>query len=392
MVDLFAGLRAHLPKHCTCNADLVERILAAAPLEIQINTRTDIGTLLDPENPNGGRCHDGIPYHNLRYPFNSASSPDWSPRKLTYPLDYANDIGSTGHGPNGSIFGGFDIDTLIGHAAGVDVARIAEIDRMLQTIDYVENRRSTRGIGRHVYTWFTGFDTKNHAEHAALCGATFAKLCRDVGVNLADDVDAVGTNTWFWSKRATEQNRGFEQLHAATRIVTPADLPDWRDFVPTKKATTVRVGWENKPELDDEHRRILGELEKTGYMFIDRGGSLRRPHGSVRQNQLTYFYATSSKGNNPAEPNCAIYVRQNGVFQIVRYGTPAEHPTWDKTANGHPSYLFNAQLSPRTVCRAVGAVWTDNGFTCPNVATAKLAAQYLGIELPTLTSGRSSSN
>jgi hypothetical protein len=380
MVSQSMGLRSYLTANATqFNRDLIERFLEAWPAEWQANARTDIGNPIDRPDV---REQDGIRFYPIRYPQHAGTEPDWTERTLTYPLEFCADIGATGFTQIGSLWVAAELDAIDGHAAGVgiDDSQIAYVDQILAAIEYVELRRSTRGSGRHIYAHLKGFDTRNHSEHAAIGRSFVAKLANDLRIDLSSMVDAVGGNFWFHSTRATKENRGFELLKPATRVLTPDDLPDWRSYLQTCKQ--VRVAADTDRALDDEHQRILNEYRKTGFVLIDNSDSYHAHTAAFTKIATPHFYATLSEGTDPGKPNCVISPRRNGAFLVTRFGTPKEHALWDKTVNGYSCFLFNAPLSPKTVCRAADGVWTGSGFTCATLAQAKQAAEWLGFQLP----------
>jgi hypothetical protein len=395
-----SGLRAFLPKNATqFNRDLVDRFLAVESVETQINPRTDIGAPVDGKP--SVRTHDGFDIYPIRIPKSAGTSPDWGDRTLRYPFDkYALEIGATGFSASGSLWVGFDIDTIVGHAAGVGVSdeEIARVDRAVGDIPYVELRRSTRGKGRHIYVLLDRITTANHTEHAALGRAVLGKLCNDADLDFAPSVDCCGGNLWFWSRRANAENRGFELLKAASKILREEDIPGWRDHldVVQRKTTVVHVAGLDEEDAagyprvrkDSEHDRIFAEYQRHGFSLIYQPDhrcyqchtmGLAKTH---RELGLRGAFETISEGHDPGKPNAFAFLRPNGALFIVRYGTSTEHPLWTKTTKGHPCATFNLCLDAKSVCRAVEGVWTGEGFSCAKLEQAKFAARLFGFNLP----------
>ena len=98
--------------------------------------------------------------------------------------------------------------------------------------------------------------------------------------------------------------------------------------------------------------------------------------------KLKGAFETASDGTDLATSNCFAFHRPHGAFYIVRYKTDTEHAIWDRTKDGDAAILFNSPARPEAVCRAVGAVWTGDGFTCASVEEAKQGASYFGVMLP----------
>ncbi|HZZ29611.1 MAG TPA: DUF5906 domain-containing protein [Pirellulales bacterium] len=402
MNEFSVGLPRFLQASCNSqNEDLVKRVWKSWPVEIQVNIRTDIGEPVDDDNNPAKRRHNGRDFYNFRYPRDAGVKPDWAERYLTYPLEeYASEIGSTGFGADGSQWVGFDFDTILGHAEGVGIsdAEIQEIDIAVERIGYAELRRSTGGRGRHIYVHLSDFkNVVNHTEHAALARAILAKLSHDLGMDLTASVDACGGNMWFWSRRATDENRGFELLKKATTKLSPIDVPNWCDYLPvvTRKRSKIYVEGLNedfaasqpKVRRDRQHDAIFAEYVKHATLIYlpDHGcyhlhtAELAKVHETLR---LRGFFETVSEGSDPGKPNAYAYLRPNGAMLVVRLGNAKETSIWGETKSGQACILFNQSLDLQNICRAVDGVWTGKGFTCPTLESANRAAGYFRISLP----------
>jgi hypothetical protein len=366
MPTLFDALRSYLLPRCPNNLDFVEKVLAAGA-ELQIVPQP-LGRLIDDTNV---REYDGHRLFDLRYPRNSATTPEWREPSCPYPLEYVDRIGSTGHTESGSLFVALDVDTVAGHAPGVGVPD-AERERILKAVehlDYVEVRRSTGGAGFHLFMWLKGFVTANHAEHAAVARALLGKACHDARLDFAPLVDACGTNFWFW--RYDPHPDSFRLLKPATTIVTPDDLPNWRDHIDvvTRKRSRVAVDGLDVEEAasypavgrDADHEKILAAYDRRFVLEYVPDYQCYRAHTAALAKVHTDLalkgaFATTSTGNDPGTPNCFVFLRQNGSLLVVRYGTTSEHPMWDKTAKGQSCITFNAPITPEAAARAVSAV------------------------------------
>ena len=408
-----AAVRQHLLAICNeFNRDLGERYLAAAPtIETQANVRTDIGTPKTRKLPSGKTLHyrvDGARvFKDIRYPHNAMRAPDWEtdPGCRFSFGDYVQAIGSTGFSQQGSLWWGYDLDDVWGHADGLSDAELERIQRAVEPIPYTEIRRSTSGKGIHLYIRGDGIVVANHTEHAALARSILGMLCSDAGLDFAPQVDSVGNVLWIWDRRATSENRGFELLKPATKILTPADLPpNWRDHLDVVRGKRSRVwtgGDDNecaelasKVAMDDEHRRLFEAYKQTGFVLIYNPDlCLWQCHtaGWAKVHKalgLRGFFETNSDGTDPGTPNCYVFLRPDGMLLIVRFNSQQEHSSWGRTAKGERSCLFNRPVDLRVACEAVGAIWVGNGCTAPTVAKATQLAALFGFELPPLPNDR----
>jgi hypothetical protein len=395
-MKLFSALQKYLLSgdRCENNREFVERVIANR-LEIQTLPKL-IGTPIEGTRQ---REYDGHRLFPIRYPRDSATKPDWSEINCPHPLEHVDRIGTTGLGPNGSVSVGFDVDTLEGHASGITNADRDRISKAVEPLEYVEVRRSSGGEGLHLFVLLEGFnEIQNHTQHAALARAVCGVICHDAQLNFAPSIDVMGGNLWFY--RSDPKPDSYKLLKAATRKLTPADVPNWRDHIEvvTGKRSRVQVNDLDTAEAasypaigrDDEHERILAEYRGAalGYLpdhkcYQAHTAELERIHKLLN---LAGAFETDSHGDDPGKPNCFLFLRPNGGMFVVRYGTTSEHPLWDKTAKGHPCIAYNVPTKPEAAARAVKAICTAPGrFTCSTFECAKAFAKYLGIDLPELT-------
>lgn len=398
------------------NTDLIDAYLKEESLETQVNIRTDIGKPRSRKLPCGKTFKCRVDGHNifanLRYPRNAATVPEWdeSPT-VRWPLSsYAEAIGTTWFSESGSRRLGYDVDSVWGHKGKrtltdtqLDAVRLA-----IERVDYIELRRSTSGRGLHLYLLLMDVLVSNHTEHAALARALLGMLCHDTGLDFSPQIDCLGSNMWIWSRRATPENRGFELLKPATRTLVPDDLPpNWRDHldVVTRRRTRVRVPGVDedsfsemagacKVALDDEHKRIIAALEKAGYTFVytpdyncyhGHTAALAKVHKELG---LRGFFETTTPDTDPATPNCYFFLRQGGVFFVVRFTTQDEHDSWGRTTTGERCCYYNCPLDLRTACGIVKGIWTGKACTCHTHAQAKQFATMFDFSLPPLGSDR----
>jgi hypothetical protein len=419
---LYQAFRAFLEAHKSeYNADLVEHFLSAgADIEVQANPRTDIGEArvdtVPGRKPFKYRVDSNVKFWAIRRPKDSDTTPDWDTMPDP-PFDlekYIADFGTTWFARERSLRVGYDVDSLFGHSKGLSDDELARFDQQVATVDYVENRRSTSGAGRHLYIPLDGIVVANHSEHAAIARAGLGKLCADLGLNFEHNVDCLGSVLWIASRRATLANRGFEKLKSASRVLTPDDLPrNWRDHVDVvkrKRATAVFVaGASDSDEQlyaelssaqatvkpDDEHRRIFDAYQKTGFTLEhkpDHGCYRAHTAGLAavhRELALRGVFITNSGGTDPSTPNCHFYLRRDGAMYVVRYGSQSEHPSWTtRTGKGEISTLFNVATDLKSACQAVGGVWGGKFCTVHTVTQAEQLAAMFGFKLPPLLSHR----
>jgi hypothetical protein len=172
-----------------------------------------------------------------------------------------------------------------------------------------------------------------------------------------------------------------------------------------KKGARVRVPggnedqcaeWATSTVMDDEHRRIIREYEKTGYVLV-YNPDLRCWHAHTagfaivhKVLRLKGFYATETKDENPGDPNCYVFLRPNGVFFIVRFTSQTEHPSWGhtETEKREACCYFNSPVTLRSACQAVGGVWMGDSCTCHTLEQATQLAAMFGFALPPLENAR----
>ncbi|HEY4761932.1 MAG TPA: primase-helicase family protein [Thermoguttaceae bacterium] len=412
-ISFNAGLRQYLLSTCNeFNKDLIAWFLNELPtgVEWQGNIRTDLGKAMKRDDGSKYRTHDGIDFWNIRHPHNAKDKPNWEydPGWQFPPEVYLQEVGTTGFTRSGNQAYGIDLDSVWGHGKGLTDERLQQIYIALEPIDYVELRRSTQGKGIHARIHATGVEETNHAEHQARGRALLGQLCLDAGLDFVADCDVVGGNIWFHSRRATDSNRGFELLKPAKRILTPADMPpNWPDHldVVRKKRNRVRVlggdedqcaEWSQNVAMDDEHKRIIEEYKKTGYILI-YNPDLKMWHGHTaalakvfKVLKLKGFYETDTKDTDPTTPNCYFFLRPRGVLFVVRLNSQTEHWSWGHTdtEKREACCYYNTPIDLHTACKAVGGVWMGDACTCHNLEQATKLAEMFGYKLPPLANDR----
>jgi hypothetical protein len=383
MNSLQDSLEAFLETHATDNnRDLIARVLAGWPIEMTILPVTQ------------GE-HEGHNLFSMCYPEGNKTEPNWNRDGIGWPLEFAQDIGSTGFTSAGSLFVAMDIDSIRNHVKGLQIDDLDRIITAIKTLDYVEIRRSTSGQGYHLYVWLDLIPTANHDEHAAVGRAILGKMCHDAQLDFVEDVDKHGRNTWIWSIRG-QTNDSFRQVKASTTTITEIDIPEWRDHIAVVQRKTVKVEHGEADEescarstvkRDAEHELILEALMKQPYHLAwvpDYGCyhvhtlALKAVHEKL---DLKGAFATDSDGQSTF--NAFMFVRPGGVFHVVRLRKTTEHSLWGNTTTGLACIPYNCMLPPEVACRVVGGVKTAPGrFTCKNYDMAKEAAALYKIDLP----------
>lgn len=386
MNNIHDALEGFLEANATDNnRDLIQRLLAVWPIEI---------TVLPVKH---GEV-EGHSLFSLCYPEGNKTDPNWGRDGISWPLEFAQDIGSTGFTSAGSCFVAMDVDSIWNHIKGLEKNDLEKIMRAVSPLDYVEIRRSTSGKGYHFYVWLDFIPTKNHDEHAAVGRAVLGKMCHDAQLDFAEDVDKHGRNTWFWSTRG-QTAQSFQQIKPSQVKLTEADLPEWRDHIAVVQRKTIKVTHGEADEescarstarRDAEHERILAALAKEPYTLAwvpDFGCyhvhtlALKAVHEKL---DLKGAFETDSSSQNPY--NAFMFVRPNGMFHVVRLRKMTEHSLWGNTTTGLACIPYNCMLPPEVACRVVGGVKTaPNQFTCKNWDMAKEAAALYKIKLPPIT-------
>lgn len=430
------------------SSGLIERFLAHADcMEFQVNVAAGIG-----ERVPGTKSTftDGLDkWFSYRIPKHADSDPEFRDYELNYALDdHADGIGTTGWDWKNLVSRavGFDFDSIVGHAAGVGVTK-DELDKVKQaamSLSYVEARRSTSGSGIHLWVNIDEIPTATHTEHAALARCILGCMSRDAGYDFSAQVDACGGNMWLWHRKATGTN-GFELIKAAERTFGAEDLPaNWKEHIAViqRRATRVRVhgistddqdpfellaSAHRRVPLDDKHKLIMSELEKTGASVIwisdhhllqthtkafDHVANGTEPcphcHGTGIDPEfddpddlgleppacqkckgvpprtadrlgITGVFQTNSRGSDLGSPNCFAFPLDNGGWKVYRFSPGiSEARTWECDGNGWTTCTFNVAPDLRQACIGVGGrELSTKGFEFDSVRKALEAARIL---------------
>ena len=146
---------------------------------------------------------------------------------------------------------------------------------------YVEVRRSTGGIGIHLWALLhnAGIPCENHTVHAAIARCILEMMSRDCQFDFTSEVDCAGGNMWIWHRKMTAANQGLALIKPATQLLSEADLPaNWRDHIQVKKRKKESAPTAKPAEdVDDDFCRTsdFGFLPDHGWEKT--GDNFRRP-------------------------------------------------------------------------------------------------------------------
>lgn len=337
--------------------------------------------------PDSNRYQDegGQVWGPMRWPYKAATEEaSYSDPPITFLInEHMVAIGSTGWDWKNkqSRWLGYDFDSIAGHAEGVGVSQ-AVLDQVVERApDWVEIIRSTRGDGRHLYIIFQEPYPKTitHTEHAALARAFLPLLSTSSGLDLSTSVDVCGSVLWIHHRNATKENRGYSLIRPTARFLTAADCPlNWEDHIEVINGgrSKVRVrGYFDEDvtegdeldemtqahttiKLDDEHHKILDELQGSGYtcMWVN-DHNLAQTHTAALKivydkretagKPLKGIFDTNTRGGDPGKPNCFMRPKVNGAWDIYRFGQKTkEHCLWDMQGVWtHTTYNYPATLT-----------------------------------------------
>jgi hypothetical protein len=385
------------------NADLIERW--SIDMETQVNVSSAGGTPVDGKR---STYTDGVnEWFQIRIPHGANSEPEWRDYELRWPLDlHVEGIGLTGWNwkDRCSEFVGFDVDSITGHAAGVGIsdAELTAVKNTVQTLPYVEVRRSTSGRGLHLYVHLDNVPTANHTEHAALARCILGMMSSECNFDFASQVDACGGVLWVYHTKANGTD-GLQIIKGATKRLAIADLPsNWRDHVAvvTRQRTRIKIDGvadtdkfetlassRRRVPLDDTHKAIIDELSRSGFSTVwVPEHHLLQTHTKALADLVGYkgCFKTNSEGRNPGTCNCFAYPLEQGAWRVYRFspGT-AEAETWEQDGNGWTNCCFNKLPDLRTAATAAGGVESPNngGFVFATAEEAVKTVAMMGQEL-----------
>lgn len=271
--------------------------------------------------------------------------------KIPYSLQFASRVGTSGHNyQNGTADFAtfeFDLQSADGHTKGLTPEQLQHVQDRLARSPHVEIRRSTGGKGLHCRVKLqTPYPVSTPQEYRSLCRFVLHEISKDTDLNLDKyPVCAVGSILWIYTHEPRPDS--FKLLQSSSE---PFEVPsDWQPPVQRK----YRTGKGDFVEVEDEHLEILEWLESNLYPVQprtdDEGNTCYGTHtcgleAIHRLRKLRGTFATVSNGNDPNQPNCYMYPRADGAFQVFRYGTVSE-PTWNTRNRDGVSWCWFNQFS-----------------------------------------------
>ncbi len=301
-----------------------------------------------------------------RWPYNASSDPNYSDRPLKFsPGAHLSRIGSTWWDwkAKESAAVVFDIDMSDdGHASTTNTVSEKELEKIvakLKALPYVTLVRSTGGKGIHVYVFFDPDDrpkANNHNEHTQVSFATLAKMTRDAGYDFSQHMDVKGVVFWFWADTSDDTHPGFKLVQKASSMLKAEEIKEYQSNAlagPNRKVSIGGFDDDGQPvestgstdgykafPLEEEHKRILKDLEKLDYDYIWKA-DFNMVHTNTRAlrelfqkyekegHPLRGIFETTSIGH-VSKPNCFMTPRSDGSFQVKRFGNGiAEHASWN---------------------------------------------------------------
>ena len=379
-------------------------------MEVQVNIIKGDGIRMEREYQGRSYAYytDGVEsWKSFRIPAFADSDPVFNDHELKFNLvKHAESIGMTGWNfvQRKSIYVAFDFDAVFGHAeshtGGLSSEQLEAIKEKASGLDYVTVRRSTSGSGLHLYVFFeTPVSTSNHTEHAALGRAVLAKMSYEIGFDFAEHVDVAGSNMWVWHTKY-EKSEGFG-LQLLKQGVPLKEVPDWTPHLGARRRKNVDdlIAGQKHHLLDDDHRRIIDELQKQPFetywdadlhMLKTHTKALETVHGLLK---LKGVFMTKTSCSTPM--NCYAFPGPKGSFKIYRYGSgTAEADTWSVSSDGNRYCLFNAGINTSVAALVSGGIENAKGaYEFRTSKELKEASQKLGValEVPENFTGRKSS-
>jgi hypothetical protein len=239
-------------------------------------------------------------------------------------------------------FIGIDIDTNDTHANGLSADKLQPIIEALESISWVEVRRSSGGSGLHVFIHFTTpVDATCRADGTALAAAVLTLMGREAGFDFKAVKDCAGGNMWIF--KAGAPANAYEIIKAATACLDPAFLPPgWRE---AKNASQRKVEFApSSVSLSAEHLKVEQHLRDYASTIWVPGINCYHTHTYAlqeiaRQHGYRGHFATTSSGTDLGKPNAYMFPLSERGFVVKRFGNAMEDPSWLDGANGQYTLL-----------------------------------------------------
>ena len=341
-------------------------------MECQINVAADGGQAVsgkfrgkswrgysDPKKP-------GEIWKSFRIPWNADGEPQYKDSELSWNFsEHVEAIGMTGWDwmRRESVYVGFDIDSVVGHKAGLDNDTLEEIESKCCQLPWANLYRSTGGRGLHLYIHFENpIPTQTHSEHAALARSLLSTLTIKTGIDFHDKADCVGSILWIWHRKI-EGTNGLTSIHISKDKFPNSLIPKtWRDHIPVtnrsqSKTKAIDPAIEKiyagikDSQLTSQHRKLLHYLDTKAekhfwwdidyHMLVCHTLDLAKAHKELK---FAGLFSTNSSGST--DQNCFLFPTLNGGWVVRRFGTNVnEHLSWTKDENGWTKCYYNMQPS-----------------------------------------------
>jgi len=374
-------------------------------MEVQVTVAADGGHRVD-GTYRGRRSHgwtDGTStWRPFRVPWHAWSDPRYVPTPMDYDLaEHFEGIGLTGWDWQARVsrWVGFDFDSIVNHAAGLTPEELDQLREEIAAIPWATLRRSTSGLGLHVYVVpGTPIETVNHREHAALARGILALAETHCSFPLQTKVDTCGQVLWIAHRDADA--RGYELLRQGAPL--EGEPPGWRLHLRAvgKRRAMISAPVLKEPEagafeevaagtrhvpLDATHRLLLGWFAKRDvtwwwdpdrHMLVCHTSQLAEAH---RQLGLRGIFRTVSSGST--EQNCFAFPVGDGAWIVRRHGRGVqEAPTWTRDASGWTRCVYNRLPTFEEACLAsLGTETAAGGYTFERADLVEEALKLLGV-------------
>jgi len=347
-----------------------------------------------------GGTRDGVVWSDgieTWYPFviNDAMSNN---KAVTYNFDkHVEGIGLTGwdYEAKCSRWVAFDFDSVIGHKSGLQESELKEILDNVKDIDWVTVYTSTGGRGYHLYVDLEPvIETENRSEHSAVARAILHKLSALTGFDFKDKVDICGGNMFIWHRKMKDTS-----LQILKSGIPLKELPNWKEHVDiiTKSTRKLKefdplVTSKTNVHLDDEHKKLIDYLQKTGsmwwwdadrHMLVCHTFDLASAHEDL---ELKGLFKTISTGRGRPDHNCFCFPLKDGGWTVRRFnkGT-TEDPLWETDDTGWSKCYFNIDTDLKSAARMFNGIEHPNGsHVFSSAEEMSMAADAIGatISLP----------
>ncbi len=379
-------------------------------MEVQVNVAREDGTRLVKGLPDGGSFavwtndDQTQEWKNYRMPYNADTDPVDNDREIRFDHDkYVEGIGLTGwnYKDRQSHFFGFDIDSILGHRKGLTDAQLQDLRKAAYEIPWVTVRRSTSGLGLHLYIHLDKpFPTANHVEHAALARAILSKMSAVTGYHFDPNIDVCGYIMWFWHRKMIGTN-GLSLMKEGVQFKSEHIPSNWRDHIDVVSGKSRRTSLRGKnsnglPDLlrektsvglDEQHISIISELDgSSSYWDMDNNVLITHTYMLAeihKRRELKGYFITESTGKEcPFDINCFCFPTPNGGFAVYRFGQGTkEHQSWAQDGKGWTYTYFNRLPDLQTIARAYNAVETEKGwYLFKEAETCHEALKHFGID------------